>query len=472
MEAAGLWMLGTAGIVMLASGLPAWIVLVGVALAFATAGIAIGMFDSNLFTALYSRLVGLLEYDLLQALPLYVLMGSLINRLPLADTLFRVGARALAWTGSGRALAGLGLGIVLAPMSGSAGASASVLSHAVYPRLGCRGAEHNLALVCLASTLGVVTPPSLVLIFLGDAMLRAHTEATNVTGLVGRIINTQDVFHAALVPAAMLLAICVAIVWLTHRAEAPESLAEGTPPSDWIVAIGALGLVVALLAGVALGHLYAVEAAAAGGVALSAYGLATRTLTRKVLAEALEDTLAITGALFALLVAATTFTLVQRAYGTDRWLAALFTQFGTDPAILLAAVLAALALCALVLDAFEMTFVVIPLVMPPLLMRVPDATWVAVLTLLILQTSFLVPPFGYAVLMVRSRTASRIPNLALARALAPYIAAQALVLALVIAFPRMLWREEVTAQGTPVSGEKAREMFEKQLEENDRNEPK
>jgi TRAP-type mannitol/chloroaromatic compound transport system permease large subunit len=476
MESSGLWMLVVAAVLMLLTGLPAWVVLTGVALAFSACGAAAGAFDAGLLAALFSRLVGLLENDLLQALPLYVLMGSLINRLPLADILFRAGARALAWTGCGRPLAGLGLGVLLAPMSGSVGASASMLTRTVYPRLDANaGAERNLALVCAASTLGVVIPPSLVLILLGDAMLRAHTEAANVTGLAGRIINTQDVFHAALIPAAIFVAACALLAWTAYR-RAPEMSEPATAlrAPDWITAAGAVALIVALLAGVALGYLYAVEAAATGGVALAAYGFATRTLNRATLGAALEDTLAITGALFALLVAATFFTLVQRGFGTDRWLAAAFAGFSGAPGLLLAGVLAALALCAFVLDAFEMIFVVIPLLIPPLLTRVTDATWVATLTLLILQASFLVPPFGYAVLMARSRIAARVSSVALARALGPYVAAQAVVLALVLAFPNLLWREQPppSIKATPQSDEKARELFEQQLEQNEKEEQK
>jgi len=475
MEASGLWMLAMAAVLMLATGLPAWVVLTGVALAFSVAGVVLGAFEPGLLAALDSRLVGLLENDLLQALPLYVLMGALINRLPLADVLFRAGSRALRWTGRGGALAGLGLGVILAPMSGSVGASASMLARTVYPRLpaGGGGSAPNLALVCMASTLGVVIPPSLVLILLGDAMLRAHTEAANVARLAGRIINTQDVFHAALVPAGILLALCIAIVMVTRPGAAPDSMdSKPVRAGEWIVATATLALVVGLLAAVALGYLYAVEAAATGGVALAAYGFASRTLDRKVLAETLEDTMALTGALFALLVGATFFTLVQRGFGTDRWLAGLFSQFSGSPALLLAAVLAGLAACALVLDAFEMIFVVIPLVIPPLLTRVTDATWVAVLTLLILQASFLVPPFGYAVLMARSRVRERVPTIALARALAPYVVAQALVLAVVIAFPRILWRDDSSdslraAPSTPASDEKARDLFEQQLQQNE-----
>jgi tripartite ATP-independent transporter DctM subunit len=472
MESSGLWMLAAVAALMIVTGLPAWVVLIGVALGFALLGAAVGAFSLSLMTALYPRLVGLLENDLLQALPLYVLMGALINRLPLADILFRAGSRVLAPTRCATPLAGLGLGVLLAPMSGSVGASVAMLSRTVYPRLEASGLpeERKVALLCVASTLGVVVPPSLVLILLGDAMLRAHTEASNATGLAGRIINTQDVFHGALVPAAVFLALCAGITWwVGRRKPMATGRLETVGRKEWITAIAATLLILALLAAVALGYLYAVEAAATGGVALAAYGVATRTLRRALLNEALQDTLVITGSLFALLVAATFFTLVQRAFGTDLWLAALFARLGHGIYPALLAVLLVLGLCALVLDAFEMIFVVVPLVIPPLLMRVPDATWVAVLTLLILQTSFLVPPFGYAVLMARSRVAGSVRTLALVRALAPYLAAQVLVLALVIALPQVLWRDSGAKANAPaapaISDEAARALIEKQLED-------
>ncbi len=465
-------MLAAVAILLLATGLPAWVVLSGVALAFGAAGAALGAFSWSLLGALFPRLVGLLENDLLQALPLYVFMGALINRLPLADILFRVCSRGFAFTRCGMPLAGLSLGVLLAPMSGSVGASVAMLARTVHPRLAASGLPEakNVAITCVASTLGVVIPPSLVLILLGDAMLRAHTEASNVTGLSGRIINTQDVFHGALLPAGLFLVLCSLITWWTgRRPDFPREPEPAVSRSERVTAIASILLILGLLGAVALGYLYAVEAAATGGVALVAFGIATGTLRRKMLMDALRDTLAITGSLFALLVGATFFTLVQRALGTDRWLVALFAQLGNGVYPVLAAVLVALGVCALVLDAFEMIFVVIPLVIPPLLTRVTDATWVAVLTLLILQASFLTPPFGYAVLMARSRIGRDVGTVALVRALIPYLAAQLLVLALVIAFPHALWREPggpgEAATAPAVSDDAAREMFEKQLEE-------
>jgi TRAP-type mannitol/chloroaromatic compound transport system permease large subunit len=203
-------------------------------------------------------------------------------------------------------------------------------------------------------------------------------------------------------------------------------------------------VIVILLGGVTLGYMYAVEAAATGGVLLFVFGLATRSLTRPLLAEVLRDTMAITGALFALLLAATTFTLVLRAFGTDRWVAAALNGLSGGENERLLVVMAVLGLCAFVLDAFEMIFVVIPVVMPPLLMQFPDATRAAVLALLILQASFLVPPLGYAVMMVRQNQRRPLAVRQLASALLPYLVAQLFVLALVASFPALVWHDTAT----------------------------
>jgi tripartite ATP-independent transporter DctM subunit len=472
METAGLWMLAAVGLLMIATGLPAWIVLIGVATLACLVGLGAGVFTLPLLSALPSRVLGLLENDLLQAMPLYVFMGALLNRLPLADVLMRVGTHALARTGAGAPLAGLGLGVVLAPMNGSVGAGVAMLARTVLPRLDAAGiqVERGAALVTVTSTLGVVIPPSLVLILLSDAMMRAHTEALNITHNAVRIINTQDVFRGALIPAAILLLVFATVTWVV--AARAGAMQDPVAPlrKDRSIAAATVLMIIGLFAAVTLGYLYAVEAAATGCMALLLFALAGRTLTLDRFKEALRDAMAVTGALFALLLGATVFTLIVRAFGTDRWVGSLLvpaTGGGVYGPLLI--VLLILGLCAFVLDAFEMTFVVVPVLIPPLLVRVPDAVWVAVLTLLILQTSFLVPPFGYAVLMLRNRLMHDIDTRRFVRALLPYLLAQIAALALVLVFPGLLWRDSATlttpaSSARPLSDDEANELLRQQTE--------
>lgn len=448
----GLAMFGSALLLIVLTGLPVYAVLLAVSSLFALGGVLAGVIEPSWLGALPPRLVGLLEHDLLQALPLYAFIGALLNRLPLAQQMQRSGMRLFGRSAAAPQLSALGVGALLAPMNGSVGASLYTLSRNVAPSLAAHGVAPAAATatVCVAATLGVVIPPSLVLLLLGDAMMRAHTEAVNLTQAAVRIVNTQDVMRAALVPGALvLLAALLLTAWQGRgRARVPQPpVARG----DALPAAGAAVVIVLLLAGVASGRLYAVEAAATGGLLLLAAAAAAGQASLALVRAALRDTMRLTGLLFALLVAATTFSLVLRSFGTDRLLAQALQTLAGQPRWLLAAMLAGLVACSFVLDAFEMIFLVIPLVMPPVLMVVADAAWVAALTLLVLQAGFLLPPLGYAVVMGRSLVRPAPGLRALSRALLPFLAAQALIVAVVMAWPAVTRWTRPTADFAPVA---------------------
>jgi TRAP-type mannitol/chloroaromatic compound transport system permease large subunit len=447
----GLALFALAIALMVTTGLPVYAVLLATASLGSALGLALGAFEWPILGALPARVVGLLEHDLLQALPLYALIGAMLHRLPVADLLLAAGERVFARSGAATEMAALGVGALLAPMNGSVGASLHALSQRIAPALAASGVApaEATATVCVASTLGVVIPPSLVLLLLGDAMMRAHTEAANAAKLAVRIVNTQDVVRAALLPGLLVLACALAIAAWRGRgrpAMRARPLARGAAVRAAVVA----GVIVLLLGAVASGRLYAVEAAASGAVALAAWAFATRRLDRAALRAILAEAMVLTGVLMALLVAATSFSLVLRALGTDLLVGDGLQRLAGRPNVLLGAVLAGFVACSFVLDAFEMIFLVIPIVMPPLLRTVPDAAWVAALTLVVLQGGFLLPPLGYAVVMARRTTATP-PRLgALARALAPQLVAQALVVALLFASPQLVhWSDDAPSQATP-----------------------
>jgi tripartite ATP-independent transporter DctM subunit len=437
----GLGLLMLVGLGVVFTGIPAAVVLLATACFGAAIGALSGGVPIQLLGALPERLINLLENDLLQAIPLYVLMGALINRLPLADALYRC-CLAIIPGPAAPVVSGFVLGALIGPMNGSVGASVLALSRVAEPRLAASGVPlpRRAAIITVASTLGVVVPPSLVLILLGDAMLNAHTIAVTATGREDRVINTQDVFHGALAPAGLYLASCLLLGWWFNRRAKPGEAATAPPRPTVRQAILATVTVLAiliLLGGVAAGYFYAVEAAAMGGFILLLAGLISGRLPLPVLNEVLCEALALTGALFFLLVAATTLTLVLRILGTDQlvagWIAAI--PGGTFSATVIA--LAGIGLSALVLDAFEIIFVVVPIVIPPLLIRVADARWVAVLVLLALQTSFINPLIGYAVMMTRTVLKQTIPFPALLRSLLPYLFAQAALLLAVLLIPQL-----------------------------------
>ena len=168
----GLALLALVALLVVSTGMPVFVALLIASACGALVGVLSGAVPLALLGALPGRIVGLLEHDLLQAMPLFVLIGALLDRLPLAGLLYR-GANRLAPA----PVAALGLSALLAPMNGSVGASVTMLSRVVAPRLLADGVSpaRTTALVSTASTLGVLIPPSLFLLLLGDAMMRAHT---------------------------------------------------------------------------------------------------------------------------------------------------------------------------------------------------------------------------------------------------------------------------------------------------------
>ena len=455
----GLWMLVTLAVLIISTGLPVWALLIGTASAFAAGGWLLGLIDARVLSAISGRTLGLLENDLLQALPLYVFVGVLLQRLSLADTLFSAIARLFRWTGAGTSMAAFGVGALVAPMNGSVASSSAMLARLVAPRLGKMDSATATALISVSSTIGVVVPPSLVLILLGDAMLRAHTEASNLPGyLLGnqRIINTQDVFHAALLPAVAVQLLWMLVAWWQGRKTLGELTGQSLRPSQWLLSATVLVITVVLLAGVFLGQILAVEAAATGCVFLMAATVLSRALKWSEWRTVLTETLSLSGALLALLVGATTFSLIFRLFGTDRWMTSMLLDSHLAPTTTAALVLLLTAMCAWVLDAFEMIFVIIPILAPSLITLLSDAQQVAVLLLLVLQLSFLIPPMGYAVMMARSR--SGLINTSIwytVRALLPYVLVQSAVTVAVFLMPWTLHLLDAPAPAAqaPISAE-------------------
>src|SRR5476651_1948604 len=458
MEWSGFALLILVGVSIISTGLPAAFILIAAASIGAVLGLVTDTIPISLLGALPGRLINLFENDLLQALPLYVTMGLLLGRLPVADALYRTSNAVLPKGAS--AVSGMLLGALLGPMNGSVGASVLGLSRVVAPRLTAEGvpAATRDAVIAVASTLGVLVPPSLVLILLSDAMLNAHTLAVTATGRTDRVINTQDIFHAALLPAAIFLLLCFALCWFAGRSATKLPPREKLTAKQGLLAGFALVALLVLLGGVATGYFYAVEAAAMGAFTLLSAGLISGRLHGAVLRELLHDAIAITGALFSLLIAATTFTLILRLLGTDRLVDNLVAGIPGGDVLATAVILGVIGLCAFVLDAFEIIFVIVPIVIPPLLVRVADARWVAVLVLLTLQSSFLLPPFGYALMMVRGVAKNPAPFRPFVRALMPFLVAQWLLLIVVLLVPKLVHIGENAANSSrnlaaPVSNE-------------------
>ena len=432
---------------LLLLGYPVALTLAGGALAFALALAAFGLFDLEMFGFLPARIFGIMSNQTLIAVPLFVFMGVVLEKARIAEQLLDALSELLA-----RLPGGLGLGVILmgglmAASTGIVGATVVTLGLMALPNLLRQGYDPKLATGAISATgtLGQIIPPSIALVLLGDVLSNAYSQAQLAQGVFApKTVSISDLFAGALVPGLVLVGLYALYMWLTalfapRRAPRPSGgLAGGKPRSNWrlLQALAApLGLVLAVLGSILAGLATPTEAAGVGALGAVLLALANRALNREVVGEVCRSTLKTTAMVFFILIGASVFSLVFRGLGGDDLVHGLFADFPGGQLAAVAAVMAAIFLLGFVLDFIEITFVVIPVVGPALLALGVDPVWLGVLIAANLQTSFLTPPFGFALFYLRGVTPREIPTSALYRGVIPFVGLQLLLLLLLFAFP-------------------------------------
>lgn len=434
--------------VLLLFGFPVGFTLAGTAIAMAALGSVLGVFDFHLLSALPLRVIGLMENDLLQAVPLFLYLGVVLERTQLAADLLESMSGLFGRRSGGIGIASFVVGALFAPMTGGVGATVLTVGLLALPSMLKAGYDKRLAsgIVASAGTLGTILPPSIVLILLGNFMQGATVEGQLARGqTVVNALTIDEIYLGALGPAALVLGLGVAYVALVAYFQpkrcppSPEVLAH--PPSFRSLLVRLfipLGLIVALLGAIISGLMYTVEAAASGAIGATLYAMARRRLTLGRLAETVQSVMKLTGMVFMLLIGATTFSLVFRGFSGDVYVTHLLIAL---PGGRIGAVAVVMAVCfglGFFLDALEIIFLVIPIAMPPLVFLGVDPVWLTVLTAINLQTSFLHPPFGFALFFLRSVAPRSISTGDIYWGAVPFIVVQLIVLALVWVQPHIV----------------------------------
>jgi tripartite ATP-independent transporter DctM subunit len=437
--------LALAGALLL--GLPVAFTLAGVALAAAGIGIASGHFDPSYLDAFPSRVFGVMGNETLLAVPLFVFMGVMLERTQLAERLLTAMAALFGGVRGGLAIAVMLVGAVLAASTGIVGATVVTMGLIALPTMLRAGYDPRLACgtICSAGTLGQIIPPSVILVLLGDVLGNAYQKAQLDQGIFApKSVSVGDLFAGAVLPGLVLVAAYLTwlllLAWL-RPSWAPALPAAMRPKAGLLEFSGALLppllLVLAVLGSILGGIATPTEAAAIGAVGATLLALLSGRLSLKALQETARKTALVTAMVYMILVAATLFSLVFRGYGGDdavhHWLSGL--PGGVIGALLI--VNLAVFLLGFLLDFIEITFIVVPLVAPPLLALGVDPIWLGVMLAINLQTSFLTPPFGFALFYLRGVAPAVIETTAIYRGVVPFIAIQLLVLLALALFPAL-----------------------------------
>jgi tripartite ATP-independent transporter DctM subunit len=427
-------------VAFLLTGFPVAFTLMGTAVGFALLGGALGYFDSSWLGILELRVLGLMNDDLLQAIPVFIYLGVILQRTTLSADLLETMAATFRGRASGLGISCLLLGLLLAPTTGVVGATVLTIGVLTLPSMLAAGYDRRFAsgIVVCAGTLGTVVPPSIVLILLAGQMRLAARDAVAPGG--GSVsVNFLQIYKGALLPVAALFVAYLAYVAIAARSKAPAVTMQGaralTPKRVVMSLVIPLGLIALMLASIVSGRLYTVEAAAIGAIAITVFTLVRGELTVARMAETVREVMKLSAVVFTLMMGAMTFTLVFRMMGGAEEIQRVLSSApgGLDGAVLLVLVLS-LGLC-LVLDALEILFLVVPLTMPTLLSLGGDPVWLAVMFAITIQTGFMMPPSGFAICFLRSVAPPEVKTTEIYAGVAPILVAQALVIAAMWAFP-------------------------------------
>ena len=442
-------------VLLLLSGFPVAFTLGGTALLFALGGALGGVFDISFLGTMPNRLFGIMSNETLVAVPLFVFMGITLERARIAEDLLDALSRLFGGLRGGLGIAVIVVGMLLAASTGIVGATVITMGLLALPTMLKRGYDPAVAtgVISASGTLGQIIPPSIVLVLLGDVLSSAYQQAQLAQGVFApRTVSVGDLFMGALLPGLMLVALYA--VWMLilavfRPASVPARRGGGDDPlsasgsqtvglSHLLAALAPpLVLIAAVLGSIIMGLATPTEAAGVGAVGAMLLAALRRKLSMARIREIARSTARVSSMVFLILIGASVFSLVFRGYGGDEAVRDFLLSLpgGVFGAVLL--VMLVMFLLGFVLDFIEITFVVVPIVGPVLLSMGLDPVWLGVMIAINLQTSFLTPPFGFALFYLRGVAPPEVPTTAIYRGVAPFIVIQVAALALLALWPQI-----------------------------------
>ena len=441
-----LLMFGVICLVLLA-GFPVAFSLAGTALMFAGIGVLTGTFESAFLGAIPNRLYGDMTNMTLVAVPLFVFMGVLLEKSNLAQDLLSNMSEVIGGFRGSLAIAVIFVGALIAASTGIVGATVIAMGLSSLPIMLSRSYDPSLSAgtICATGTLGQIIPPSIALVILGDVLSAAYQQSQlNIGNFSARTVSVGDLFMGALIPG-IILVFCYALYVIIRAYLSPQmapsqktEIIEGR----WKIMLTSLlppfVLISSVLGSILLGIATPTEAAGVGALGAILLAVSKKSLNRKNLTEAVETTTEITAMVFMILLGSSIFSLVFRGFGGDDLITGIFTELpgGAFGAVLLVMVI--IFLLGFILDFIQITLVVVPIVGPALLMLGVDPIWLGIMIAINLQTSFLTPPFGFALFYLRGVAPDTLATKDIYRGVIPFILIQIGLLIALAIFPELV----------------------------------
>ncbi|NQY74474.1 MAG: TRAP transporter large permease subunit [Candidatus Margulisbacteria bacterium] len=433
------------GILLL--GYPVAFSLAGTALTFALLGSVFDWFDLQLLGILPERLFGIMSNETLIAIPLFIMMGVLLERSKISEDLLTAMSQLFGTLKGGLGISVCIVGAILAASTGIVGATVVTMGLISLPTMLKNKYSPKLAtgIITASGTLGQIIPPSIILVILGDIISSAHQEAQLSLGNFSPgAISVGDLFFGAVIPGLILVACYILYVgFYSHLnpQSAPVMKTDVTKMGHFTLLKSLcppLLLMIGVLGSIFLGVATPSEAASVGCIgALLLTGL-KKKLTVSILKDVTTTTTRINCMVFTILIGASIFSLVFRGFGGDELVHHLLINLPGGSSSAFFIVMAIIFFMGFFLDFFEITFVVVPIVGPILLTMGFDPVWLGIMIALNLQTSFLTPPFGFALFYLRGVAPPQVSTMDIYKGVIPFIIIQITVMALIWFIPEIV----------------------------------
>ncbi|WP_300692322.1 MULTISPECIES: TRAP transporter large permease [Helicobacter] len=422
-------------IVLLIIGVP-------VAFAFGSSGLIVGsylmIFEENpyVLTFLPNRLEGIFSNTTLIAIPLFILMGMILERSGIAERLINSIAKLFGSFGGGAAMGVILVGVLLSASTGIVGATVVMMGVIAVPTM--IKANYNKCLisgvVAASGTLGQIIPPSIILIILADVLN----------------VSVRDLFSAAILPSIMLVATYVLFV-LGVVCFAPN-LAPASPDDSknlrtlaldaLKMAIPPIVLITLVLGSILGGIVEPTQAAAIGVVGALLLSFLNGQLNLALIKQASQETIVFCGMVFMILIGANCFTLVFNELGGDVVVLDFFAKYLDSPFYFMLVAMLVVFVLGFLIDFFEICYIALPILAGIAMHYQVDMLWFALLVAINLQTSFLTPPFGFSIFFLKSAVGEQIKISEIYKGVVPFILLQVLILLLVFLFPQLTLSNE------------------------------
>lgn len=437
-----------AAILVLLAGFPVAFSLAGTGLLFALIGMGSNYFDPVFLQAVPNRIYGIMTNQVLIAVPLFVFMGVMLEKSNVAEELLDAMTSLFGRLRGGLGISVMLVGMLMAASTGIVGATVVTMGLLSLPTMLKRGYDPSLAsgTICAAGSLGQIIPPSIVLVLLGDVIASAYQQSQIDLGIMQPdSVSVGDLFMGALIPGLILVLLYVfyllAVAFFRPATMPVYQTQEGASRSLWGVLAALLPpliLMVLVLGSILSGLATPTEAASVGAVGAMLLALVKRNLSLSVLREVMCATTQVSSMVFLILIGAAIFSLVFRGYGGDDLVRNFLTNMGGGVVGAMLLVMLVMFLLGFFLDFIEITFVVVPVVAPVLLSMGLDPVWLGIMIALNLQTSFLTPPFGFALFYLRGVAPDEVLTSHIYRGAIPFVIIQLLLLGLIAWWPQLV----------------------------------